>query len=222
MKRAAIVLLSGGLDSAVSLYVARRQGYACRCLFFDYGQKQSAERRSAERIARAAGASLTKVRIPLPWKGSSLLDRRMAVPVGRSMRAIQKGVPSTYVPGRNIIFLSMAVSYAEATGAEAIFIGAHVQDASGYPDCRSAFLRAFDTAIRTGTKAGLAEKLRLRAPLIRKDKSQIIRMGASLGVPLGLTRSCYRAGRRPCGRCDACVLRAKGFREAGLEDPAYA
>lgn len=202
--------------------MAKRQGYSCTCLFFDYGQKQSSEGWSAERIAAAAGASLTRVKIGLPWKGSSLLDRRMAIPVGRSLRAIEKGIPSTYVPGRNIIFLSMAVSCAEAIGAGAIFIGAHIQDASGYPDCRAAFLGAFERVMRTGTKAGLEKRLRLVAPLIRKNKSQIIKTGVSLGVPLGLTRSCYRSGRRPCGRCDACILRAKGFKEAKLKDPAYA
>ncbi len=222
MRKKAVILLSGGLDSAVTLYHASRRGYTCYCLAFDYGQRHSVEMAYARKIARSAGAGFMAVKLRLPWKGSSLVDRSIAVPVGRSMRQIKKAIPSTYVPARNTIFLSMAASYAEAIGAEAIFIGAHVDDSSGYPDCRADYLEAFDKVVRLGTKRGLEKRLRLQFPLVGKNKSRIIRLGASLGVPLRFTWSCYKGGRTPCGRCDSCILRAKGFREAGLEDPFYA
>jgi len=222
MRKKAVILLSGGLDSAVTLYYASRKGYECRCLAFDYGQRHSVEMSYAKKIARSAGAYFKAVRLRLPWKGSSLVDRSIAVPVGRSMRQIKKAIPSTYVPARNTIFLSIAASYAEAIGAEAIFIGAHVDDSSGYPDCRAGYLKAFDKVVRIGTKRGLEKRLALKFPLVGKNKSRIIRLGASLGVPFRNTWSCYQGGTMPCGRCDSCILRAKGFREAGLEDPFYA
>ncbi|MCM8760686.1 MAG: 7-cyano-7-deazaguanine synthase QueC [Candidatus Omnitrophica bacterium] len=218
----AIILLSGGLDSAVTLYYAMREGYQCYCLAFDYGQRHAVEMAFARKIASKAGVPLKIVSLRLPWKGSSLVDDRMPLPVDRTLRAISKGIPSTYVPARNKMFISIAASYAEAIGAYAIFIGAHFQDSSGYPDCRIEFLKAKDKAIRLGTKRGLENKLRLEFPLIRKNKSQIIRLGAKLGVPFGYTWSCYSGGRYPCGRCDSCILRAKGFDEAGLKDPLYA
>jgi 7-cyano-7-deazaguanine synthase len=223
MKRKAVVLLSGGLDSAVALFFARKKGYECRCLTFNYGQRHKIEIKAARAIAGSAGSSLTAVKLNLPWKGSSLLDKKERLPFDRSPAAIKKfGIPSTYVPGRNTIFLSIAASFAEAIGAGDIFIGAHVEDSSGYPDCRAGYLKAFDKVIRAGTKAGLEERLRLRFPLAGKSKAGIIRLGRSLGVPFALTMSCYNGGRTPCGRCDSCVLRAKGFKEAGIEDPLYA
>ena len=161
------------------------------------------------------------VKIALPWKGSALLDKRIAVP-----RAIIAGgdgvskIPATYVPARNIIFLSFALSYAEAVSASAIFIGAHVQDYSGYPDCRPGFYRAFSGVIRRGTKAGVEQRpIVVKTPLINKSKAGIIELGARLGVPFELTWSCYRGGKAPCGSCDSCYFRAQGFRKAGLKDP---
>lgn len=221
MKRA-VVLLSGGLDSAVTLYIARKQGYECHALSFDYGQRHKIELESAGKIAEMCGAGYTRVKVAFPWKGSSLLDRKRAIPEGRSPRYIKThGIPSTYVPARNTVFLSIAASYAEAISASAVFIGAHVEDSSGYPDCRAGYLKAFDEVIRKGTKRGIEKKLRLQYPLIRKTKAGIIRLGRSLGVPFEYTRSCYKGAGRPCGRCDSCILRAKGFKEAGMADPSY-
>ncbi len=215
----AIVLLSGGLDSATTLYLARALGFQPFCLIFDYGQRHTREIASAKRIAACAKSPYRIVRIALPWKGSSLLDSKLKIRAG-SARASRGGIPSTYVPGRNIIFLSFALSCAEALGAKAIFIGAHAQDYSGYPDCRPEFYRAFGRVIRTGTKAGVERReIRVVRPLIRKNKSQIVRLGHRLKVPFELTWSCYKGGRFPCGACDSCHFRAKGFKEAGLRDP---
>ncbi|MFA5146784.1 MAG: 7-cyano-7-deazaguanine synthase QueC [Candidatus Omnitrophota bacterium] len=219
MKRKAVVLLSGGLDSAVTLFYAAKKGYGCRALAFDYGQRHNKELLSAKRLAGRAGAKLFIVKLALPWKGSSLVDSRIPLPKDRSLTEIEKGIPSTYVPARNTIFLSIAVSYAEAIGAEAIFIGAHFEDSSGYPDCRPEYLKAFDNAARLGTRAGLEGRLRIKSPLIRKTKREIIKLGASLGVPFQSTWSCYSGGRLPCMRCDSCLLRAKGFSAAGMKDP---
>jgi len=216
MRRKAVILLSGGLDSAVTLYFAKKRGYECECLAFDYGQRHKRELAAARSIAKKACSRITVVKLDLPWKGSSLTDKRERLPLGRTAGKIKKlGIPSTYVPGRNSVFLSVAASFAEAIGAGEIFIGAHTEDSSGYPDCRAGYLKAFDKAIRLGTKAGLEGRLRLRFPLIDKTKSQIIMLGRSLGTPLELTWSCYKGGVSPCGRCDSCRLRTKGFREAG-------
>lgn len=211
MSNKAIVLLSGGLDSTTTLYYAKKQGYKCHALIFDYGQRHKKEIRSAVRIAKAAKVPYQIIKIKLPWKGSSLLDTRSPLPVTRPIRTIGKGIPSTYVPGRNTIFLSFAVSYAEAIGAKAIFIGANAIDFSGYPDCRPGYYRAFQRVIGVGTKA---KKIRIITPLIKLKKSQIIRLGRKLGAPLDQTWSCYRGGRKPCGVCDSCKLRERGFREA--------
>ena len=219
MKRKAVVLLSGGLDSAVTLFFAVSKGYECHCLAFDYGQTHRVELARARALAGKAGASLEVVKIRFPWKGSSLLDTKIKIPQGRSIRQIRSGIPSTYVPARNTIFLSIAASFAEAIGASDIFIGAHYEDSSGYPDCRKEYLEAFNKVIKLGTKRGLENKLNLRYPLIDKDKSEIIKLGAALGVPFGSTWSCYKGGKRPCLKCDSCILRMKGFRQAGLKDP---
>ncbi len=208
----AVVLLSGGLDSAAVLYLAKAQGYQCQVLIFDYGQRHKQELASAVKIARASGCVYKILKISFPWKGSALLDQKIKVP-----ERIASGVPSTYVPARNIIFLSFALSFAEVIKARVIFIGAHAQDYSGYPDCRGEFFKAFVEMAKVGIAA--KQKIQVRTPLLNKSKAQIISLGRKLDVPFNLTWSCYRAGRNPCGRCDSCYYRAKGFKEADLIDP---
>ena len=227
MSKKAVVLLSGGLDSAVVLFFAKNKGYECHCLNFDYGQRHGIEMKMALRLARIAGAGLETVKLSLPWGGSSLTDKNIALPSGRKPNVIKRsGIPSTYVPARNTIFLSIAASYAEAIGAEGVFIGAHSEDSSGYPDCREEYLEAMDRVIKIGTKRGLENKLSLKFPLIGMSKKEIILLGESLDVPFQWTWSCYKgvstrrnAESAPCGKCDSCVLREKGFRQAGLKDP---
>ena len=214
----AVVLLSGGLDSATTLYFARAKGFNCQCLIFDYGQRHKKEIEQAKKIAKSSRVKAQIVKISLPWKGSSLLNRDLSLP---KFNARRKGIPSTYVPARNTIFLSFALSYAEAIGANAIFIGANAIDFSGYPDCRPEFYRTFSKVIRTGTRAGSQGKVILiQTPLINKTKAQIIKLAVALRVPLELTWSCYKGAKAPCGVCDSCKLRAKGFKEAGIKDPA--
>lgn len=221
----AIVLLSGGLDSATTLYFARSQGYKCLCLIFDYGQRHSKEIKSAKAIAKSANCQSQVIKISLPWRGSTLLDKKIIIP-GRdneTTRQRDSVIPSTYVPARNIIFLSFALSYAESVGASAIFIGAHVQDYSGYPDCRPEFYRAFSRVIACGTKAGVEKRrIEIKTPLINKNKAEIIKLGKRSGVPFARTWSCYQGGKKPCGKCDSCYFRAKGFQEAGINDPLLA
>lgn len=206
-----VVLLSGGLDSTTTLYYAKNKGYKCFALIFDYGQRHKKELRSAVAVAKRAKVPYHIIKISLPWKGSSLLDKKMKVPV----RKFLKGIPSTYVPGRNIIFLSFALSYAESIGAKAIFIGANAIDFSGYPDCRPAFYSAFQNVIRTGTKT---KTIKVQTPLIDLTKAQIIALARKLKAPLELTWSCYKGGKKPCGVCDSCKLRAKGFSQLGIRD----
>ena len=207
--RQAVVLLSGGLDSATVLYLAKRRGYLCHCLIFDYGQLHKKEIASAIKIAKACAAAYKVLKIDFPWKGSALIDKKIKVP-----SKISRGVPVTYLPGRNIIFLSFALSFAETIKAQAIFIGAHVQDYSGYPDCRPEFLKAFSKMAKSGTLG----KFNILAPLLHKNKSQIILLGKKLKVPFNLTWSCYRGQTQPCQKCDSCYYRAKGFKEAGVID----
>jgi len=224
INKKAVVLLSGGLDSAVTLDIARiREGFDCRCLIFDYGQRHKKEIIAAKKVAEAAGCPYTLLKIKLPWGGSSLLDKEMGVSSRDNQITRQRAnaIPSTYVPARNIIFLSYALSYAEAIGAGAVFIGAHAQDYSGYPDCRPLFLRAFSKAAARGTKCGSeGSGIRIKAPLLNKTKSGIIALGLKLKTDFALTRSCYNAGKYPCGKCDSCYYREKGFREAKAIDPA--
>ena len=221
--RKAVVLLSGGLDSATALAIARARGFACYALSFRYGQRHDIELAAARRVARALGAREHKVTtIDLRTFGGSALTADIAVPKGRSMKAMGHGIPVTYVPARNTIFLAFALAWAEVLGATDIFIGVNALDFSGYPDCRPCFIRAFERmanhATRIGSEGG---RFRIHAPLMRMDKAAIIRAGLRLRVDYALTTSCYDPGPRgrPCGRCDACLLRAKGFREAGVGDP---
>ncbi len=214
--------MSGGLDSAAALHIAQHSGFDCSCLIFDYGQRHNREIASAKRIARKAGCPFKVLKIGFPWKGSSLVDKTAPLPLRDDKITGQRdnGIPSTYVPGRNIIFLSFALSFAESINASAIFIGAHCQDYSGYPDCRPEFFRAFAQVIASGTKAGAQKKkISIKAPLLRMTKAEIIRQGSRLKVPFHLTWSCYKGGKIPCAKCDSCLYRAKGFKEAGLKDP---
>ncbi|MDP8266528.1 MAG: 7-cyano-7-deazaguanine synthase QueC [Candidatus Aceula meridiana] len=216
----AVVLVSGGLDSATTLYYAKNKGLECFCLIFDYGQRHKKEIQKAIRIAKVASCSFKVVKIAFPWKGSALLDKTTRLPQGRPLKKIVKEIPSTYVPSRNIIFLSFAASYAEAIGAQEIFIGANSLDYSGYPDCRPEFFKSFQAVLKKGTKVGVqSQSIKVRTPLIQKTKVQIIRMGLKLEVPYQLTWSCYQGGKRPCGKCDSCLLRQKGFKQLGQKDP---
>ncbi|MCX5712915.1 MAG: 7-cyano-7-deazaguanine synthase QueC [Candidatus Omnitrophica bacterium] len=218
MKKA-VVLLSGGLDSAVTLYLAKKSGYKCLCLGFDYGQRHLRELICARSLAKKAGAEFQLIKFGMPWKGSALLDKDIGV-TRFKVQGTSK-IPNTYVPARNIIFLSFALSYAEAIGAGKIFIGAHAQDYSGYPDCRPEFYDAFARVVKTGTKAGVENRaIKIETPLLYKFKSDIINLGMHLKVPFELTWSCYKGGAKPCGKCDSCFFRQRGFKEAGVLDPA--
>ena len=217
--RRAVVLLSGGLDSATVLAIAREQGFACHALSLDYGQRHRAELAAARCVAHALGAAEHQV-IPIAldaFGGSALTDRRIAVP-----EQATSGIPVTYVPARNTVFLALALGWAEVIGARDLFIGVNALDYSGYPDCRPEYVEAFERLANLATRAGVeGERFHVRAPLIAMTKAQIIREGAKLGVDYALTVSCYQAGDdgRACGRCDSCRLRAKGFADAGIPDP---
>lgn len=223
-KAKAVVLLSGGLDSATVLAIARDQGYECCCLSFAYGQRQRVELMRARDIAARSGVSRHLVlRLELDAIGGSALTTELAVPKGRSQEEMGAAIPVTYVPGRNSIFLSCAMAWAEVLGAAHIFIGVNVMDYSGYPDCRPEFLHAFEQMANLGTRAGVEEgrRLRIHAPLLMLNKKEIIEKGLSLGVDYSLTHSCYDPDLlgRACGGCDSCRLRLKGFAEAGAVDP---
>lgn len=226
MKRA-ICLLSGGLDSATCLAIARRNGFECYCLSFDYGQRHRFELQAAARIAEQLGAAEHKT-LPIDLRafGGSALTSDLDVPKHRSAEDLGDGIPVTYVPARNTIFLSFALAYAEVRRASDIFIGVNALDYSGYPDCRPEFIRAFEHTARLATKAGVegATHIHIRTPLIAMTKADIIRAAKSLGVDLSATHSCYDPGEngQPCGHCDSCLLRRKGFAEAGFPDPALA
>ena len=219
MERAAIVLLSGGLDSATTLAWARDQGFDCVALSFDYGQRHAAELAAAARVAAQLGARDHRtVTLDLAaFGGSALTDPAIAVPTAPSA-----GIPVTYVPARNTVFLSYALAWAEVLPARDLFIGVNAVDDSGYPDCRPAFIEAFEQLANLATRAGVeGEHFRIHAPLIHWSKAEIIRQGIALGVDYGLTVSCYQADvtGAACGVCDACRLRAAGFTEAGVADP---
>lgn len=226
-----MVLVSGGMDSAVVLAALIDQGHACHAVSFDYGQRHRVELACAEAVASAAGAASHRViRVDArQFGGSALTDASVAVPKGRSAEQIAGGVPVTYVPARNLVFLSLATALAEVVGARVIGIGVNAVDYSGYPDCRGEFIGAFEVAANLATKAGLEGRgVRVAAPLIDMPKAQIVRVGLSLGVDFGLTSSCYDPGLGhdgrpiPCGGCDACAIRAAGFAAAGAADPAAA
>src|SRR5690606_22008410 len=222
MKRA-VVLLSGGLDSTTCLAIARDAGYECHCLSFDYGQRQRHELERAAHIAQTLGAASHRiVRIDLgSVGGSALTDPSIDVPKDRPVEAGSSTPPITYVPARNTVFLAVALGLAEVLGAEAIYVGVNARDFSGYPDCRPEFLEAFSALAKVATVAGQEGKApRIEAPLLHLGKAEIIRWGLRLGVDYSITLSCYDPiGDAACGRCDACLLRKKGFREAGVADP---
>jgi len=217
----AVVLLSGGLDSATVLAIARAEGFACHALSVDYGQRHAIELDAASRVAKALNAAEHRVmRLDLSaLGGSALTDRSIAVPIG----GVKSGeIPVTYVPARNTIFLALALAYAEVLGAHDVFFGANAVDYSGYPDCRPEFVQAFERLANLATKAGVeGRSMRLHTPIILLTKAEIIRRGRALGVDYTLTISCYQADAegRACGLCDACRLRREGFAGAGLADP---
>jgi 7-cyano-7-deazaguanine synthase len=220
----AVVLLSGGLDSATCLALAKKKGFTPTCLCIDYGQRHRVELQRAESVARSLDVKdVRTVKIDLrAIGGSALTDEAIRVPKGRKPRAMAHGIPVTYVPARNLVFLSVAVGLCEVIGATDVFIGVNAVDYSGYPDCRPEFIRAFERAARKGTKAGVeGAKLRVHAPLSGLTKGQIIAKGMAAGVDYGQTHSCYdpAPGGQACGRCDSCLLRKKGFAEAGVPDP---
>lgn len=226
--RSAVVLLSGGLDSATVLAIAADQGYACHAMSFRYGQRHAIELDRARSVARRLGARQhVVVDIDLRQFGGSALTDDVPVPKhGTADEIVHQRVPVTYVPARNTIFLSFALAWAETLGATDLFIGVNALDYSGYPDCRPAFIEAFERMANLGTRAGIEgeSRIRIHAPLIEMSKADIIRRGIALGVDYALTLSCYDPAPdgRPCAGCDSCLLRAKGFAEAGLPDPAMA
>jgi len=215
----AVVLLSGGLDSATTLAMARRDGFSCHALTFDYGQRHRIELEAARRVAKQLGvADHRVVPLDLSWiGGSALTDRSIAVPTTPS-----EGIPVTYVPARNTVFLAIALGWAEVLGACEIYIGVNALDYSGYPDCRPEYIEAFQRLANVATRAGVeGQRISLHAPLIHLGKSQIIQAGTELGVDYALTVSCYDPGPagEACGRCDSCRLRREGFAKAGVADP---
>lgn len=223
----AVVLLSGGLDSTTVLALAQRAGFDAHAISFRYGQRHVVELTAAERVAYALHASRhVIVDFDLRAFGGSALTSEVAVPKGRALADMTKSVPITYVPARNTIFLSFALAWAETLGATDIFVGVNALDYSGYPDCRPEYIAAFEAMANLATRAGTEgkERFKIHAPLIQMTKAQIIRTGIELGIDYGLTTSCYDPAPRgaPCGQCDACLLRSKGFADAGIEDPLLA
>jgi 7-cyano-7-deazaguanine synthase len=223
-KKKAVILLSGGLDSATVLAIAKAEGYELYALSFSYGQRHAWELEAARRVAASIGVAQHRVTaIDLRAFGGSALTADIDVPKGREPEEMAHGIPITYVPARNTIFLAFALAWAEVLGASDIFLGVNALDYSGYPDCRPEFIEAFEKMANLATRAGVQgrQHLRIHTPLIDLTKAQIIAKGAELGVDYGLTSSCYDPGPTgaPCGQCDSCLLRQKGFRENGIEDP---
>jgi 7-cyano-7-deazaguanine synthase len=223
VRRRAVVLLSGGLDSATALAVALREGYTCHALSFDYGQRHRFELQAASRIAAALGAAEHRVvGLDLRAIGGSALTDDIDVPrAGSEDAAVNSRIPVTYVPARNLVFLSLAAGYAEVVGAQDLYIGVNAVDYSGYPDCRPEFIESFEQTVNLGTRAGVEGRtLKVNVPLSGMSKAEIIRLGVSLGVDYSLTHSCYDPSENgaACGRCDSCSIRRRGFAEAGVED----
>jgi 7-cyano-7-deazaguanine synthase len=223
----AVCLLSGGLDSATCLAIARQEGFECYCLSFDYGQRHRVELEAAAELAKDLHAKEHRtIKIDLRAFDGSALTGNIEVPKDRRPDDMMSGIPPTYVPARNTIFLALALAYAEVVAASDIFIGVNALDYSGYPDCRPEFIRAFEDMARLATKSGVEGKSRIviRTPLMQMTKADIVRKASELGVDVSLTHSCYDPGPRgrPCGRCDSCLLRQKGFEEAGVFDPLVA
>ncbi|MBU0761828.1 MAG: 7-cyano-7-deazaguanine synthase QueC [Candidatus Altiarchaeota archaeon] len=218
----AVVLLSGGLDSAVTAYIAKAQGYDIYALTFDYGQRHRKEIEAAKKIVKKLSVVEHKIlSIDLTQIGGSALTSDLAVPQGKSFSEIKSSeeIPVTYVPARNTILLSCALGYAEVVGADAIFIGANHMDYSGYPDCRPEYFAAFQDLANLATKRGIeGNYVEIKTPIINLDKKEIILKGAELNVPFELTWSCYVGGEKACGKCDSCTIRLAGFKQAGLKD----
>jgi len=223
----AVILLSGGLDSTTTLAIAKAEGFAPYALSFRYGQRHAVELESAARVAQALGVVEHVIAdIDLRRFGGSALTADIAVPKARSPASIGEGIPITYVPARNTVFLSFALAWAEVLGSSDLFIGVNALDYSGYPDCRPEYIAAYERMANLATAAGVAgrRRLRIHTPLIHLTKAQIVARGVALGVDYALTSSCYDPGEdgRPCGECDSCQLRAKGFAQAGVADPLLA
>jgi len=222
--RKAVCLLSGGLDSSTCLALARREGFTCYALSFDYGQRHRIELEAAARVAENLGAARhLVVNIDLRVFGGSALTSDIAVPKGREPDRMAADIPVTYVPARNTVFLSFALAWAEVLESSDIFIGVNALDYSGYPDCRPEYIQAYQRMANLATKAAVEGRrhLQIHTPLLRLSKAEIVRLGKDLGLDFSLTHSCYDpdAAGRPCGQCDSCVLRRKGFEEAGIPDP---
>jgi 7-cyano-7-deazaguanine synthase len=218
----AVVLASGGLDSTVAAALARRDGYALHLLTVAYRQRHAVEVERSRQVAAALGATQhVVIELDLRAIGGSALTGDVSVPKRRTDAERNRGVPVTYVPGRNLIFLSLAAAHAEALEASVVYFGANVIDYSGYPDCRPEFIKAVEAALNVGTKAGMQGKsIEIRTPLLRMTKAEIIRLGLTLNVPFHLTHSCYDPiGTIACGQCDSCLIRKRGFEEAGVVDP---
>ncbi len=223
MSKKAVVLLSGGIDSSATLAIAKGSGYEVYAISFRYGQRHAFELEAAKKIAEKIGVEKHLIMdVDLSSFESSALTGNITVPKGEKVEDIGKKIPVTYVPARNLIFLSLAVGWAEILGAFDIFIGVNAVDYSGYPDCRPEFIKAFERTANLGTKIGVeGSKIKIHTPLISLSKAEIIRKGIELGVDYSLTHSCYDPDDkgRACGKCDSCLLRKKGFKEAGIEDP---
>ena len=208
----AIMLFSGGLDSTTVLYYALSKKYKCDCLTFDYGQKHKKELKSAIKIAKSLDVNYYIVKITLPWSNDVLTNRNKKIPIHKQL---PKNIPSTYVPGRNTLFLSYALSFAQSINAKSIFIGVNAVDFSNYPDCTPKFIEAYNNVLKT-----LKTKITIQAPILKLNKAQIIKLGTRLNVPYKDTWTCYNGFDKPCMQCDSCKLRAKGFIEAKINDPA--
>jgi len=222
MVKKAVCLISGGLDSCVTTFIARNEGYEIYALSFNYGQQHNKEIQCAKQISSFVKAKKHIVfDIDLSmFGGSSLIDKSLEIPKDQDLKDIGKVIPSTYVPARNTVFLSIALAYAEAIDADAIFIGVTATDFSGYPDCRPEFIEAFQKLVNLATKKGVEGKeIKIKTPLLNLSKAEIIKKGLERSVPFEKTWSCYRGDAKACGRCDSCLLRLKGFKEAGIKDP---